>query len=48
MPKIPARSRQRGLIFWEHRLAHITIKIERTRHLFKEPYAKSKSEELAA
>lgn len=47
-PKIPARSRRRGLISWEHRLAHITAKIERTGYLLDHRYAAIKSAELAA
>ncbi|MGI5531551.1 DNA polymerase [Streptomyces syringium] len=47
VPKVPIRSRLRGLISWEHRLAHITAKIERTGYLLDVEYAKSKSAELA-
>ncbi|GAA0406415.1 DNA polymerase [Streptomyces luteireticuli] len=46
MPKIPARSRQRGLVPWEHRLAHICAKIERTGYLLDSKYAKEQSEAL--
>ncbi|MFJ2244882.1 DNA polymerase [Streptomyces sp. NPDC087862] len=46
-PKVPARSRKKGLVSWEHRLAHITAKIERTGYLLDAAYAKSKSMELA-
>ncbi|MEU3351269.1 DNA polymerase [Streptomyces sp. NPDC037389] len=45
-PKVPHRSRRRGLISWEHRLAHITAKIERTGYLLDQAYAQSKSDEL--
>ncbi|GAA0455615.1 DNA polymerase [Streptomyces sp. NPDC046215] len=47
MPKVPARSRNKGLISWEHRLAHITAQIERTGYLLDAEYAEAKSEELA-
>ncbi|MEU5187021.1 DNA polymerase [Streptomyces klenkii] len=45
-PKIPARSRKRGLISWEHRLAHVTAKIERQGYLLDSAYAQAKSAEL--
>ncbi|UFQ16384.1 MULTISPECIES: DNA polymerase [Streptomyces] len=45
-PKVPARSRKRGLVSWEHRLAHITAKIERRGYLLDREYAQAKSEEL--
>ncbi|MBF6055502.1 DNA polymerase [Streptomyces eurocidicus] len=48
IPKTPVRSRRRGLISWEHRLAHITAKIERTGYLLDTKYAQEKASELAA
>ncbi|MFT2017694.1 DNA polymerase [Streptomyces sp. 796.1] len=45
-PKIPVRSRRAGLISWEHRLAHITAKIERRGYLLDSAYAQAKSAEL--
>ncbi|MFD7336639.1 DNA polymerase [Streptomyces violascens] len=44
--KVPIRSWKRGLVSWEHRLAHITAKIERTGYLLDKEYAESKSAEL--
>ncbi|MER7987010.1 DNA polymerase [Streptomyces noursei] len=45
-PKVPVRSRKKGLISWEHRLAHITAKIERRGYLLDRAYAQAKSAEL--
>ncbi|MER6912262.1 DNA polymerase [Streptomyces sp. NPDC000594] len=47
-PKVPARTWARGLVSWEHRLAHICAKIERTGYLLDSQYAEAKSAELAA
>ncbi|MGV9693358.1 DNA polymerase [Streptomyces sp. NPDC003444] len=47
-PLIPARSKKKGLVSWEHRLAHITAKIERTGYLVDEAYALRRIEELKA
>ncbi|MEU2513753.1 DNA polymerase [Streptomyces syringium] len=44
--KVPVRSRKKGLISWEHRLAHITAKIERQGYLLDREYAQAKCEEL--
>ncbi|MFJ9900279.1 DNA polymerase [Streptomyces sp. NPDC091280] len=48
LPKVPARSKARGLIGWEHRLAHITAKMERTGYLVDEEYAELRIAELRA
>ncbi|MFE9455951.1 DNA polymerase [Streptomyces californicus] len=47
-PMVPARSRRKGLIGWEHRLAHVTAKIERTGYLVDEAYAEMRIAELLA
>ncbi|MFE0773883.1 DNA polymerase [Streptomyces sp. NPDC058861] len=47
-PKVPARSRSKGLVSWEHRLGHVTAKMERTGYLLDEPYALACSAELLA
>ncbi|MFF4557197.1 DNA polymerase [Streptomyces sp. NPDC001422] len=47
-PKIPARSIRRGLVSWEHRLAHITAKMERTGYLVDVPYVEARIAELKA
>ncbi|MGW5115005.1 DNA polymerase [Streptomyces noursei] len=44
--KVPVRSRKKGLISWEHRLAHITAKVERQGYLLDGAYAQAKSAEL--
>ncbi|MCM1967823.1 DNA polymerase [Streptomyces sp. G1] len=46
--KVPTRTWKRGLVSWEHRLAHVCAKIERTGYLLDRPYAEAKSAELAA
>jgi DNA polymerase-1 len=46
MPKVPARSKAKGLISWEHRLAHITAKMERTGYLVDSAYAEKRIAEL--
>ncbi|QJS09072.1 DNA polymerase [Streptomyces argyrophyllae] len=48
MPKVPARSKAKGLIGWEHRLAHITAKMERTGYLVDSAYAEMRIAELKA
>ncbi|MFC8099408.1 DNA polymerase [Streptomyces sp. NPDC057363] len=45
---VPFRSKERGLIGWEHRLAHVTAKLERTGYLLDVEYAERRSAELAA
>lgn len=46
MPKVPARSRAKGLIGWEHRLAHVTALMERTGYLVDVPYVEARIAEL--
>ncbi|MFF9653049.1 DNA polymerase [Streptomyces sp. NPDC014622] len=46
MPKVPARSKMKGLIGWEHRLAHITALMERTGYLVDAEYAEMRIAEL--
>jgi len=46
MPKVPARSKVKGLIGWEHRLAHITALMERTGYLVDAAYAEARIAEL--
>lgn len=46
MPKVPARSIAKGLIGWEHRLAHITALMERTGYLIDAAYANRRIAEL--
>ncbi|MFD8088943.1 DNA polymerase [Streptomyces malaysiensis] len=46
LPLIPARSKKKGLIGWEHRLAHVTALIERTGYLVDEAYALMRIGEL--
>ncbi|MGW2711412.1 DNA polymerase [Streptomyces sp. NPDC001356] len=48
MLKVPARSKAKGLIGWEHRLAHITAKMERTGYLVDSAYAEMRIAELKA
>ncbi|WP_338781780.1 DNA polymerase [Streptomyces sp. DG1A-41] len=43
---VPARSRAQGLIGWEHRLAHVTAKMERAGYLIDVGYAEMRCEEL--
>ncbi|MCZ4119012.1 DNA polymerase [Streptomyces sp. H39-S7] len=45
-PKIPARSRQRGLFAWEHRLAHVTARMERAGYLVDVEYVEARIAEL--
>ncbi|MFI9202608.1 DNA polymerase [Streptomyces sp. NPDC053048] len=45
---IPARSKIHGLIGWEHRLAHVTAKLERTGYLLDVAYAEKRCAELIA
>lgn len=47
MPKVPAKSRRKGLISWENRTAHIAAKYERNGLLVDAGYAENRSEELA-
>ncbi|MFE2075220.1 DNA polymerase [Streptomyces misionensis] len=44
---VPFRSKERGLIGWEHRLAHVTAKLERTGYLIDVEYAEKRCAELA-
>ncbi|MGK5496363.1 DNA polymerase [Streptomyces sp. URMC 125] len=46
LPKVPARSKKSGLISWEHRLAHVTSKMERTGYLVDREYVEARIEEL--
>ncbi|MEU6704752.1 DNA polymerase [Streptomyces wuyuanensis] len=46
MPLVPARSKARGLIGWEHRLAHVTAKMERTGYLVDVEYTQRRIAEL--
>ncbi|MYX26021.1 DNA polymerase [Streptomyces sp. SID8381] len=48
LPKVPARSKAKGLIGWEHRLAHVMAKTERTGYLVDEAYAEMRIAELKA
>ncbi|MEU5957587.1 DNA polymerase [Streptomyces sp. NPDC047525] len=43
---VPFLSRERGLIGWEHRLAHVTAKMERTGYLIDVEYAQLRCGEL--
>ncbi|MEU6389992.1 DNA polymerase [Streptomyces sp. NPDC046939] len=43
---VPHRSKERGLIGWEHRLAHVTAKMERTGYLIDVEYAERRCAEL--
>ncbi|MFF8367877.1 DNA polymerase [Streptomyces lydicus] len=45
---VPARSKSHGLIGWEHQLAHVTAKMERTGYLLDVQYAEMRCEELTA
>ncbi|MFC4501724.1 MULTISPECIES: DNA polymerase [Streptomyces] len=45
---VPWRSKERGLIGWEHRLAHVTAKMERTGYLIDVGYAEMRCAELSA
>ncbi|MFI5877565.1 DNA polymerase [Streptomyces sp. NPDC051445] len=45
---VPFRSKERGLIGWEHRLAHVTAKLERTGYLLDVEYAEMRCAELSA
>ncbi|MGI5196966.1 DNA polymerase [Streptomyces sp. CA-288835] len=45
---VPARSKSQGLIGWEHRLAHVTAKMERTGYLLDVEYAEARCAELSA
>ncbi|MGW6597884.1 DNA polymerase [Streptomyces sp. NPDC055036] len=45
---VPARSKAQGLIGWEHQLAHITAKMERTGYLLDVEYAEKRCAELSA
>jgi DNA polymerase-1 len=46
LPKVPARSKAKGLIGWEHRLAHVMAKTERTGYLVDREYAEMRIAEL--
>ncbi|MFE5542802.1 DNA polymerase [Streptomyces sp. NPDC056534] len=48
LPKVPARSKAKGLIGWEHRLAHVMAKTERTGYLVDRKYAERRIAELKA
>ncbi|MEU5577810.1 DNA polymerase [Streptomyces huasconensis] len=43
---VPARSKAHGLIGWEHELAHVTAKMERTGYLLDVEYAEARCAEL--
>ncbi|MCY0956383.1 DNA polymerase [Streptomyces sp. H27-H5] len=43
---VPYRSKERGLIGWEHRLAHVTAKLERSGYLLDVQYAETRCAEL--
>ncbi|MFB7027152.1 MULTISPECIES: DNA polymerase [unclassified Streptomyces] len=43
---VPARSKAQGLIGWEHQLAHVTAKMERTGYLLDVEYAEARCAEL--
>ncbi|MFE9660336.1 DNA polymerase [Streptomyces sp. NPDC005955] len=43
---VPQRSKARGLVGWEHRLAHVTAKLERTGYLIDVEYAEMRCGEL--
>ncbi|WP_240044704.1 DNA polymerase [Streptomyces alboflavus] len=45
-PKVPARSKQQGLIGWEHRLHWVTYQMERTGYLVDEEYVRRRIDEL--
>ncbi|MFD7605180.1 DNA polymerase [Streptomyces mirabilis] len=45
---VPARSKSQGLIGWEHQLAHVTAKLERTGYLLDVEYAEMRCAELSA
>ncbi|MGW4446476.1 DNA polymerase [Streptomyces sp. NPDC004682] len=45
---VPWRSKERGLIGWEHRLAHVTAKLERNGYLLDVEYAEARCAELTA
>jgi len=45
---VPARSKSQGLIGWEHQLAHVTAKMERTGYLLDVEYAEMRCGELSA
>ncbi|MGQ5602978.1 DNA polymerase [Streptomyces sp. EKS3.2] len=45
---VPARSKAQGLIGWEHQLAHVTAKLERTGYLLDVEYAETRCAELSA
>ncbi|MEU3278165.1 DNA polymerase [Streptomyces antibioticus] len=44
---VPWRSKEHGLIGWEHRLAHVTAKMERTGYLIDVEYAEKRCAELS-
>ncbi|MGW1673261.1 DNA polymerase [Streptomyces sp. NPDC002324] len=43
---VPYRSKERGLIGWEHRLSHVTAKLERTGYIIDVEYAEMRCAEL--
>ncbi len=45
---VPYRTKAHGLIGWEHRLAHVTAKLERTGYLLDVEYAEMRCAELSA
>ena len=47
-PKVPARTKRHNLFSWEHQLAHIMGKVERTGYLLDVEYAQARSAELLA
>ncbi|MEU6765871.1 DNA polymerase [Streptomyces sp. NPDC046853] len=48
MPKVPARSKAKGLIAWEHRTAYVTALMERTGYIVDREYAEMRIAELKA
>ncbi|WKK23058.1 DNA polymerase [Streptomyces olivoreticuli] len=46
MPKVPERSRRKGLVSWEHRTAHIAAKYERNGLPVDVAYAENRTAEL--
>ncbi|MFD0407321.1 DNA polymerase [Kitasatospora sp. NPDC127116] len=45
---VPARSKRRGLMSWEHRLAHVCAKIERQGYLLDVDYTRREADKLIA
>ncbi|MFJ4093469.1 DNA polymerase [Kitasatospora sp. NPDC089913] len=47
-PLIPLKSKRKGLVGWEHRLAHVMALVERAGYLVDEAYARRRIAELEA